>query len=324
MSSSEDRNTGAADGAAPDPIEAVMQELARPRGINETATDHAQRIIDAYKRRPTARRAGCDELSLERGLLEGSRRASRATGGECLPPAEERETAFNLTPDAVPNTGVWPSVIQEEGAVNEGTFRSIDESGSGAGENPIKVNFECYAAGEKAGALLFESGPVGPETGSSTPGVLNGTSATKPSETTFEVAETGHLYALTEAELTKEETVEPTVKLTLGSPVLKDEGKTWQAAVKGAPAAGCRVKAANLFPNEIVNTVQSTTELKLENKVNPTKNFGLANTVEPVKFNCGALTTVALQGTTKGKLKFVGYLDNGTTPLVTVGRSTSP
>jgi hypothetical protein len=124
--------------------------------------------------------------------------------------------------------------------------------------------------------------------------------------------------------LTKEETVEPTVKLTLGSPVLKDEGKTWQTAVKGAPAAGCRVKAANLFPNEIVNTVQTTTELTLENKVNPTKNFGLANTVEPVKFNCGALTEMSVEGTTKGKFKFVGYLDNGLTPLVTVGRSNAP
>jgi hypothetical protein len=248
----------------------------------------------------------------------------KATGGECLPPAEERATAFNLTPDTVPNTGVWPSVMQEEGLVNEGTFRSIDKSGSGAGENPVKVNIECYAGGEKVGALLFQSGPVLTETGSSTPGVLNGTSATKPSETTFEVAETGHLYAPTEAELVKEETVEPTVKLTLGSPVLKDEGKTWQTAVPGAPAAGCRVKATNLFPNEIVNTVQTTTELTLENKVNPTKNFGLANTVEPVKFNCGALTTVPLQGTTKGKFKFVGYLDNGTTPLVTVGHSNTP
>jgi hypothetical protein len=251
----------------------------------------------------------------------------KASGGECLPPAEERVTAFNLvnlTPATAPHKGVWPSVIQEEGAVGEGSFRSIDKSGSGAGENPIQMNVECYVGGEDTGSLLFESGPVGSETGSSTPQVLNGTNATKPSETSFEGAETGHLYALTEAELTKEETVEPTVKLTLQSPVLKDEGKTWQTTVAGAPKAGCRVKAANLFPNEIVNTVQSTTELTLENKVNPTKNFGLANTVEPVKFNCGALTTVPLQGTQRGKYKFFGYLDNSTTLAVTVGRFLAP
>jgi hypothetical protein len=156
--------------------------------------------------------------------------------------------------------------------------------------------------------------------------IVNGTSATKPSETSFEdpAKETGHLYAMTEAELVKEETVEPTVKLTLNSPVLKDEGTTWQTGVAGAPTAGCRAKAANLFPNEIVNTVQSTTELTLENKVNPTKNFGLANTVEPVKFNCGPLTTVPLQGTQHGKLKFVGYLDNSLTLSVTIGRFLTP
>jgi hypothetical protein len=248
----------------------------------------------------------------------------KPTGGECLPPAEQRWTAFNLTPDSSPNTGVWPSVMQEEGLVNEGTFRSIDLSGSGAGENPVEVDVECYAGGEKVSGTLFKSGPVLTETGSSTPGVLNGTSATKPSETTFEVAEAGTLYAGEEAELVKEETVEPTVGLELGHPTLKDEGKTWQTAVPGAPAAGCRVKAKNLFPNEIVNTVNSTTVLTLENKVNPTKNFGLANTVEPVKFNCGALTTVPARLALKGKYKFVGYLDNGTTPLVTVGRSISP
>jgi hypothetical protein len=253
----------------------------------------------------------------------------KASGGECLPPAEQRVTAFNLvnlTPLTAPHKGSWPSVIQEEGTVGEGTFRSIDKSGSGPGENPMQVNVECYTGGENTGSLLFETGTVGAETGTSTPLILNGTTATKPSETSFEdpLKETGHLYALTEAELTKEETVEPTVKITEGSPVLKDEGKTWQTGVAGAPKAGCRAKAGNLFPNEIVNTVKTTTELTLENKVNPLKNFGLANTVEPVKFNCGALTTVPLQGTQGGKYKFVGYLDNNTTLVVTVGRFLTP
>jgi hypothetical protein len=257
----------------------------------------------------------------------------KATGGECLPPAEERATAFNLTPSSSPDNGVWPSVLQEEGAVNEGEFRSIDKSGTGVGENPVKVNIECYLLGEKVGNLLFKSGTVetkgGTAVGSSTPLVLNGTTATKPSETSFEDAkkETGHLFAPTEAELTKEITVEPTVGLTEGSPILKDEpaGKKWQTAVPGAPAAGCRAKAAKLWPNEIVNTVSPTGEtLTLENKVNPGKNFGLTTTVEPVEFRCGTLVEIPLEGTTKGKFKFVGYLDNNTTPLVTVGHSNAP
>jgi len=253
----------------------------------------------------------------------------KASGGECLPPAEERATAFNLTPSSSPDTGVWPSVMQEEGPVNEGTFRSIDKSGKAAGENPVQVNIECYAGGEKVGALLFQSGEVPTELGvgegTSTPLVVNGTSATKPSETSFEdpLKETGHLQAPFPDETEVQETVEPTTKINFLSPVLH-AGTKWQTAVPGAPAAGCRVKAAHgLFPNEIVNTVQTTTELTLENKVNPSKNFGLVNpeTVEPVKFNCGPIHTAPLPGTTKGKFKFVGFLDNGTTPLVTVGRS---
>ena len=247
--------------------------------------------------------------------------------GECSPPAEQLATAVNLTPDAVPNTGVWPSIIVEEGPANaEEKFRAYDLSGTGAGENPIKVKIECFAGGENVGNLLFQSGevktPVGHVVGSSTPLITNGSSPTKPSETNFEdpLKETGHLYAASEAELVKEETVEPTVKLTFGSPVLKDEGKTWQALIK----TGCRVKAAKLFANDLVKTVLTTTELQLENKANPGKEIGLENTVEPVKFNCGALTPVPIEGTTKGKVKFVGYLDNQPTPLITIGTSVAP
>jgi hypothetical protein len=244
--------------------------------------------------------------------------------GECSPPAEQLATAVNLTPDAVPNTGVWPSIIVEEGPANaEEKFRAYDLSGTGAGENPIKVKIECFAGGENVGNLLFQSGevktPVGHVVGSSTPLITNGSSPTKPSETNFEdpLKETGQLFAAAEAELVKEETVEPTVKLALGSPILKDEGKSWQALIK----TGCRVKAKNLFPNDLVKTVLTTTELKLENKNNPGKEIGLANTVEPVKFNCGAMTVVGLELITHGQFKFVGYLDKGTTPLVNIASS---
>jgi hypothetical protein len=246
----------------------------------------------------------------------------KASGGECLPPAEERATAFNLTPDSSPNTGVWPSNTVEEGVVNaEEKFRSYDLSGAGAGENPIKVNIECFLGGENIGSLLFGSGPVLTETGSSTPLVLNGTTASKPSETSFEdpLKETGHLYAATEAELVKE-TAGELVSTTTGSNKIGDVGKSWAAVVK----AGCRIHSEAIFPNAVVKELNSTTELTFENKVNPTKDFAVKTGNFGAEFRCGALTVVPLQGTTGGKFKFVGYLDNATTPLVTIGTSASP
>jgi hypothetical protein len=247
----------------------------------------------------------------------------RATGGECVPPAEERATAFNLTPDAAPDAGVWPSVTVEEGPANaEEKFRSYDKSGSGPGENPIKVNLECYLGKDNIGSLLFQTGPVLTETGTSTPVIIDGVSPAKLSEFSFEDPnkETGHMYAATEVEPVKEEAVEPTVNYTAGKNNIVDSGKTWAAIVK----SGCRVKSEALFPNEIIKEVNSTTEVTLENKVNPTKNFALKTGTFPTKFYCGALTVVPIQATTRGKFKFVGYLDNASTPLVTVGTSVSP
>ena len=246
----------------------------------------------------------------------------QSLAGECNPPAEERVTGFNLTPDSSPNKGVWPSITVEEGPANaEEKFRSYDLSGAGAGENPIKVNIECFAGGENVGSLLFHSGePFG---ASSTPILVNGSSATKPSETSFEdpKKETGHLFSEAPVELVKEETVEPTVK-NVSAPgvapaVIKDEGKTWAAIVK----AGCRVKSEALFPNEIVASTTGGNEATLENKVNPTKNFVLKPGSFPTKFNCGALTVVPLEGTTKGQFKFLGYVDKGTNPLINIGSS---
>jgi len=246
----------------------------------------------------------------------------QSLAGECNPPAEERVTGFNLTPDSSPNKGVWPSITVEEGPANaEEKFRSYDLSGAG-GENPIEVNIECFAGGENIGSLLFVSGPVGGKECSSTPLVINGSSATKPSETSFEdpLKETGHLCLEAPTELVKEETVEPTVK-NVSAPgvapaVIKDEGKNWAAIIK----PGCRVKSEALFPNEIVAS-NTTTEATLENKLNPTKNFILKAGTFPTKFNCGALTVVPIESTTKGQFKFVGYLDKGTTPLINIGSS---
>src|SRR5262249_41252406 len=141
----------------------------------------------------------------------------------------------------------------------------------------------------------------------------------KPSEFSFEdpLKETGHLFAVTEVELVKEEVMEPAVKVELKMPVLTDEGPIWAPIIK----PGCRVKANNLFPNDLVKQVFPPKVLTLENKVNPGQEGGLATIVEPVKFNCGALTAVPLEGTTKGQLKFVGYLDKGPTPLINIASS---
>jgi hypothetical protein len=247
----------------------------------------------------------------------------KAIGGEfCVAPEEERSAGVNLTPDAVPDKGVWPSNTVEEGVVDaEEAFRSYDVSG-GSG-NPIKLNLECYATnGEKVANLLFQTGPPFVPEGTSTPLVMNGTSPAKPSEINFEdpKKETGNLMATTEVETAPQEIVEPAVKVELKMPVLKDEGGVWAPFIK----PGCRVKATNLFRNDIVKEVIPPKVLTLENKVNPGREGGLATIVEPVKFNCGPLTPVPLPGTTKGKLKFVGYLDNSITPLVTIGTSIGP
>jgi hypothetical protein len=244
----------------------------------------------------------------------------KAQGGTfCVPPEEERFTGVNLTPDASPDTGVWPSVAVEEGVVDGAeAFRPYLTGG-----NPIKLNIECYATnGEKVANQLFQSGPPHVPEGTSTPLILNGTTATKPSEISFEdpKKETGHLYAETEIEAPIEEVMEPAVQVELAMPVLTDMPGPWAPIIK----KGCRVKANNLFRNDLVKEVFLPKVLTLENKVNPGKEVGKATIVEPVKFNCGPLIPASLEGTTKGKLKFVGYLDNNVTPLITIGTSASP
>jgi hypothetical protein len=91
----------------------------------------------------------------------------------------------------------------------------------------IEINLECFKGGVNTANQLFKTGPVLAETGTSTPAWLNGTTATKPSEASFDTA-SGHLYAEVEK--------------------------------------------------------------------------------------------AAVQGTTKGQLKFVGYQDKGTVPVITLGK----
>ena len=58
----------------------------------------------------------------------------------------------------------------------------------------IELNLECFKGGVNTANQLFKTGPVLAETGTSTPAWLNGATATRPSEMSFDTA-SGHLYA---------------------------------------------------------------------------------------------------------------------------------
>jgi alpha-tubulin suppressor-like RCC1 family protein len=130
--------------------------------------------------------------------------AGNCTGGEA-----------RATPRHLP----WDGTLLEEGLEGSEEYR---EEGWG-----IELNLECFKGGINTASELFKTGPVLAEVGTSTPAWLNGTTATKPSEASFD-ASSGHL----DAEVEK----------------------------------------------------------------------------------------AAVQGTTKGKLKLVGYQDNAAVPLLTVGK----
>jgi alpha-tubulin suppressor-like RCC1 family protein/phosphodiesterase/alkaline phosphatase D-like protein len=130
-------------------------------------------------------------------------------GGSCTG-GEQRATPRHLP---------WQGTQLEEGVEGSGEFR---EEGWG-----IELNLECFKGGVNTNNMLFKTGPVAAETGTFTPRWLNGTTATKPSEASFDLS-SGHL----DAEVEK----------------------------------------------------------------------------------------AGVQGTTKGKLKFVGYQDNASTPLITIAK----
>jgi hypothetical protein len=100
----------------------------------------------------------------------------KAIGGKCAG-SEARLSAKNLP---------WTATAPEEGP---GLFRQ-EFSG-------VEMASECYAGGKLTESLTFKTGPVLTETGTWTPRVLNGTSATKPSEVFFDTS-SGHLYAESE------------------------------------------------------------------------------------------------------------------------------
>ena len=74
----------------------------------------------------------------------------------------------------------------EEGVEGSGEVR---EEGWG-----IELNLECFKGGVNTANQLFKTGPVLAETGTFTPAWLNGISATRPSEMSFDTA-SGRLYA---------------------------------------------------------------------------------------------------------------------------------
>jgi hypothetical protein len=169
--------------------------------------------------------------------------------------------------------------------------------------------------------LVFVTGPktIGPE-GTSTPAWLNGTKASTPSEVSFE-AKAGNLQAEGQVEEPKEAETATEVETVSGSTTIKDKGTaTWGAKVK----AGCRLKSSATRLADTVKAVKSTKEIELGNAVSEGKAPATVTGTEAGEFRCGSMVTKAIAGTTTGKVKVVGYLDNATTPLITIGPNASP
>ena len=85
----------------------------------------------------------------------------KASGGECVAPAEERGYCglpWGREPEPRMSYGNWPSISAEEAPLKSGIFRSEAEPEPA---NQVKVGIECYLAGEKIGSVEFVTG--GPE-----------------------------------------------------------------------------------------------------------------------------------------------------------------
>jgi hypothetical protein len=103
----------------------------------------------------------------------------KAVGGKCAG-SEARLSARSL-----PST----ATAREEGEEGSEMYRQ-----EAAG---VELASECYVGGKLTESLAFKTGPVLAETGTFTPAWINGTTATKPSETFFD-ATSGLLYAESE------------------------------------------------------------------------------------------------------------------------------
>jgi hypothetical protein len=238
----------------------------------------------------------------------------KPTGGECAAPAEVRASGLDLNP------GAWGSFMTEVGGVELAEeFRSEAQRPPA---NQINVAVECTQNREaELPNLVFVSGPktIGPE-GTSSPRWLNGTTATKPSEAVFDT-KAGNLQAEGKVENPKEAETATEVETVSGSTTIKDKGTaTWGAKVK----AGCRIKSAATRLADTVKAVINTKEIELGNGVAETKAPATVTGTEAGEFKCGPLVTENIQGTTTGQVKTVGYLDKGTTPLVTMGTNGAP
>src|SRR5262249_12009559 len=104
----------------------------------------------------------------------------KAIGGKCA--ANEAR----LSAKSLPST----ATVLEDGAEFSELYR-LQASG-------IELDSECYVGGKLTESLTFKTGPVLAQTGPSTPAWLNGNTATKPSEVSFDPS-SGHLYAESEA-----------------------------------------------------------------------------------------------------------------------------
>jgi hypothetical protein len=131
-----------------------------------TATCHSAQVASVENTAGAARKEVVLFVTWECKPIGGS-----CTGGE-----------QRATPKHLP----WMGTMLEEGVEGAGEFR---EEGWG-----IELNLECFKGGVNTSNMLFKTGPVLAETATSTPRWLNGTSATKPSEASFDLS-SGHLYA---------------------------------------------------------------------------------------------------------------------------------
>jgi len=240
----------------------------------------------------------------------------KPTGGECVAPAEIRATALNLLPDeAGPGPKTWNSETYEEGAVGSKKFRAEAEAEPA---NQIEVGIECYLSGEKIGSITFVTGTVAgnPTKGTSEPKWQNnGPNAEKPGETIFDTL-SGHLQAESETEAPVEEEVGE-MFTTAGSTEIKNAAGEWGPIVKAhTPPVGagskCFIKSSVTFPNDFLKEINGGTPATsstaiLGNEVNPTKPFAFATGKFPYKVNCGKHIALAIEGSTRGKVKVSQY-----------------